>query len=136
MTKAACQLPCQFFYQPAWRNQGCGHGNFLTIPGRLVHCILEKTMNCNNVNSTLRDSQVEIVIETPYGKLHIGDISDAYDHATMKARELKAFFVLISGDGQENFSNLRDSSQNSLLWMAEQSASQLESLLLQVQFEL
>jgi len=91
-------------------------------------------MNFNNVNSTVRGSQVEIVIETPYGKLHINDIHNAQDHAAMKARELMAFFVLVTGDGQQNFSRLADDLQNCLLWRAEQTASELDSLLSQIEF--
>lgn len=89
-------------------------------------------MNCNNVNKTLEESQQKIVVQTTYGALHIDTPGNAQDHVAMKIRELHAFFVLVSGEGQENFSALKDDLQNSLLWMAQQAASELEEILSQV----
>lgn len=75
-----------------------------------------------------------IQVNGPYGVVHIEGAGNAHDYATMKARELNAFFTLVSGDGQEQFAALSDSLQNSLLWMAAQSAAQLEELMSKVKF--
>jgi hypothetical protein len=78
--------------------------------------------------------QQNITVSTPYGTLHLNDVTAAQDHASMKAKELEAFFVMASGEGQSRFADLNGGLQNSLLWMAQQSASELLQLIDQVRF--
>lgn len=90
-------------------------------------------MNCNKDNSRTVGSQRNVVINTPYGELRLGE-DNAHDHARMKARELTAFLRLVSGEGQEIFAGLDGDLQNSLLWMLSQAAGELDELLSQVKF--
>ncbi|MDQ2820818.1 MAG: hypothetical protein M3Y65_10540 [Pseudomonadota bacterium] len=90
-------------------------------------------MNNKKDSIAVTPRQQNIVLKTPYGHLHIERI-DAHDHASMKANQLKAALVLISGEGQQNFSELNADLQNSFFWMLQQAASELDQLLDQVEF--
>lgn len=90
-------------------------------------------MNVTNDNSASAPRQQNIVLKTPHGELHVAH-DDAHDHAHMKAQQLQAMLVLISGEGLENFSFLNPDLRNSLLWMLSQAAGELDQLLAQVSF--
>jgi len=64
----------------------------------------------------------------PYGRLQIVE-GGVTDHVNMRVDQLTAFLILISGEGQQNFANMRDADQNSLLWMAQLMAQEVRDLL-------
>lgn len=92
----------------------------------------DKKVNTKTTSDTPAASK-NVVLRTPRGQLHIESV-DAHDHASMKAEQLQAALVLISGEGRQNFSLLNPDLQNSFLWMLQQAASELDQLLGQVEF--
>jgi hypothetical protein len=88
-------------------------------------------MNKSNDSSTAVPRQQNVVLITPHGELHLS-LGAAHDHANMRANELHAFLTLVHGEARENFSNLNDNLQSSLLWMLSQAACELDQLLSQV----
>lgn len=90
-------------------------------------------MNYDKDSSTVTTRQQKVVLKTPHGELSLA-AGDAYDHASMKAHQLKACLVLIGGQGHQNFSDLNHDLQSSFLWMLQQAAGELDQLLDQVKF--
>jgi hypothetical protein len=134
MERGDLQVAPHFSINRPGGTRGCDHGNESSISGRLDQCILEKHMNVSNDNSASAPRQQNILLKTPYGELRLEDAMSAHDHASMRAEQLKAFLVLIGGEGRQNFSFLSAGLQTSLLWMLQQSACELHQLLSQVSF--
>jgi hypothetical protein len=92
-------------------------------------------MNMSKDSSAIAASQQNIKVTTPYGTLHIEDILAAQDHASMRAKELHAFLVLITREGGlDSFGGLNCEMQNNLLWMASRAVGEIDELLSQVDF--
>ena len=66
-------------------------------------------------------------IDTPYG-VHLIKRGEAMDQACMRATQLTSLLAVIQGDVPEAFSSLRDSLQDSIVWMALQAAQEMEQL--------
>lgn len=68
------------------------------------------------------------VLQLPHGTAHITE-GDAYDHASMRANQLAALMLMMSGDGVGVFNNLGDAAKDSLLWLAQQLAFEVADMM-------
>ena len=53
---------------------------------------------------------------------------DAYDHAAMRANQLAALMLMISGEGIDAFNNLGGEAKSNLLWLAQQLAIEVADM--------
>ncbi|WP_371767522.1 hypothetical protein [Massilia sp.] len=63
-----------------------------------------------------------------YGKFQVTQ-DDAYDHASMRAKQLNALMQLMSDDGFEVFENLRVDTKRELMWFAQQLAEEVSTMI-------
>jgi len=66
-------------------------------------------------------------IATPHGVQYV-DRGAALDHAYMRSRQLSSLLMLMSGEGLPYFRLLNDNTQDSLLWLARQLATETEAM--------
>jgi len=67
-------------------------------------------------------------LQLQHGVAHIAQ-GDVYDHASMRANQLAALMLIMSGDGVEVFDNLGRSAKDSLLWLAQQLAFEVADMM-------
>lgn len=67
-------------------------------------------------------------LQLPHGVTHIAE-GDVYDHASMRANQLAALMLMMSGDGLDVFNNLGHSTKDSLLWLAQQLAMEVADMM-------
>lgn len=68
------------------------------------------------------------ILTTPYGAQLVNS-GDAVDHASMCTAQLKAFLMLLQGEGLTRFLNLGYGMQSDLIWMAQQLADQADDMI-------
>lgn len=86
-------------------------------------------MTKNNVETpTRQEKNIACTMTAPYGTLLIAK-GGAVDHLNMRVDQLAAFLRLISGQGQQDFADLDNNDQNSLLWLAASMAQECRDLL-------
>lgn len=61
----------------------------------------------------------------PYGELKIAK-GAAEDHAVMRSKQLSNLILLMMGDSSESFGLLNNDVQNSLFWLAQQLALEVQ----------
>lgn len=66
-------------------------------------------------------------IDTPFG-IQLINSGDALDHAYMRSKQLTSLLVLISGEGLATFRLLAQDRQDSILWLAQQLATETQEM--------
>lgn len=66
-------------------------------------------------------------IEMPFGDYFINK-GDALDHAYMRSAQLASLLSLMRGEGSDRFFGLNRGTQDSLMWMANQLANEVETM--------
>lgn len=88
----------------------------------------------NHESSTNATSSATAAVSTTfavpqlYGKFHVTQ-DDAYDHASMRAKQLNALMQLMSDDGFEVFESLRVDTKRELMWFAQQLAEEVSTMI-------
>lgn len=54
---------------------------------------------------------------------------DAYDHASMRAKQLHGLLLLMTGDGRAVFEALNDGARHDLLWLAQQLSEEVVAMM-------
>jgi len=66
-------------------------------------------------------------VMTPFGNQYI-ERDCALDHARMRSSQLSSLLALIGGDGVDHFRAIDPKSQESILWLARQLATETEAM--------
>jgi hypothetical protein len=64
----------------------------------------------------------------PYGQFRVTE-NEAYDHIEMRANQLHAMTLLITGTGFDIFKGLDEKRQHDVLWMLEQVTDEIRTLI-------
>lgn len=67
-------------------------------------------------------------LQNPHGITHIAE-ADVYDYANMRANQLAALMLMMSGDGVDVFNGLGHAAKDSLLWLAQQLAFEVADMM-------
>lgn len=79
-------------------------------------------------SSAMAAMSTTFAVPQVYGKFHVTQ-DDAYDHVSMRAKQLNALMQLMSDDGFEVFEKLRTDDQRELVWFAQQLAEEVSNMI-------
>lgn len=82
----------------------------------------------NATSTTTSAISATFAVPQMYGKFHVTQ-DDAYDHASMRARQLNALMLLMTDDGFEVFDGLRTETRHELLSFAQQLADEVSTMI-------
>lgn len=78
-------------------------------------------------NATEVAASSGFTLQLPHSVTNILE-NDVLDHASMRANQLAALTLMISGDGVDVFNNLGHAAKDSLLWLVQQMAMEVADM--------
>lgn len=87
-----------------------------------------RNASTNAMSTATQVKEKSFALHQPYGELRVTE-TDAYDHASMRAKQLNALMLLMTGDGFPVYEGLGDKAKHELMWLAQQLAEEVSSMI-------
>ena len=87
-----------------------------------------RNSSTNATSSTTQGKEKLFSLHLLYGEFRVTQ-TEAYDHTSMRAKQLNALMLLMTGDGFDVYEGLGEKAKHELMWLAQQLADEVSTMI-------